>query len=66
MTSSIGLKWEMTYMYMGQLCFAMAIINSFFLIVHPEEKGLVVEEIDETMQKHEEMLRKSSINAEPT
>lgn len=34
---------------MGQMCFAMALINAFFLVVHPEERGLVVEEIDETM-----------------
>lgn len=32
------------------------------MIVHPEEKNLVVEEIDDTMQKHEEMLRQNSIS----
>lgn len=50
----------MTYLLMGQFCLLISIVNIFMLVVHPEEKGIVIDEIDEQMSKHEEMLRKKS------
>jgi len=32
-----------------------------FLVVHPEEKGIVIQEIDEGMNKAEEMLRRHTL-----
>jgi len=34
-------------MYIGFSCFGMAVVNIFLLIVHPEEKGIFIPEIDD-------------------
>ena len=50
------MNWSMTYLLVGQFCLLIAVINIFFLVVHPEEKGIIIEEIDEQMSKNEELL----------
>jgi len=40
------LKWELTYFIVGQFCIIIAIVNVFFLVVHPEDKGIEIDEID--------------------
>jgi sugar phosphate permease len=55
-TSTVGMSWEGTYLIMGSFCLGIAVVNVFMLVVHPEDKGLVIEEIDEQMKKNEEML----------
>jgi sugar phosphate permease len=61
LTSTIVLEWEMTFLLIGQLCLILAIVNCFILVVHPEEKGIVIEEIDDKMNMHEEMLRRHTL-----
>lgn len=61
LTSTIRLEWEYTYLFIGQLCFLFAIINIFALIVHPEERGIQIEEFDDKMNQHEEMLRRHTL-----
>ena len=58
LTSSIGLQWEYTYLIIGQMCFVIALVNLLALVVHPEEKGIRILEIDDKMNQHEEMLRR--------
>jgi hypothetical protein len=52
------IEWEYAYMIIGQSCLIIIIINIFALVVHPEERGIIIEELDDKMFKHEEMLRK--------
>ena len=51
-------------MYIGFSCFGMALINCFMLIVHPEEKSIVIPEIDDKTIKNEEMLRRHTLAKE--
>jgi sugar phosphate permease len=60
-TSTIGMTWELTYLVMGCFCLGIAIINAFLLVVHPEERGIVIEEIDRRMSNVEEKLRRESL-----
>ncbi len=47
LTSTMLLKWEITYLLIGLLCLIIAIVNLFMLVVHPEEKNLHIDELDE-------------------
>jgi sugar phosphate permease len=60
-TSTIGMTWELTYLVMGFFCLGIAIINAFLLVVHPEERGIVIEEMDRRMSNVEEKLRRESL-----
>jgi sugar phosphate permease len=60
------LRWEMTYLMIGQCCLLIALVNLFLLEVHPEDKGIIIEEIDEGMNRNEELLRKHNIESGST
>ena len=47
LTSSLLMDWKSSYMIVGSLCAVIALINLLFLIVHPQEKGILIEEFDE-------------------
>ena len=49
LSTTVNLKWEYTYMLIGFACVGMSIINYFFMVVDPIEKGIVIHEIDEKM-----------------
>ncbi len=49
LTSSLSLNWETSYLLIGLLCLINAVVNLGFLVVHPEDKGIVIEEIDEKL-----------------
>jgi sugar phosphate permease len=55
-TSTLVLNWQTSYLLIGLLCFVNAIIMIFSLIVHPEEKGIIIEEIDEKLSETERLL----------
>ena len=42
------------------------LVNLFLLEVHPEDKGIIIEEIDEGMNRNEELLRKHNIESGST
>ena len=46
---------------MGQLCLFIAIVNIFVLVVHPEERDLVIDEIDSKMIENEDLLQRHSV-----
>ncbi len=50
----------------GQCCLLIALVNLFLLEVHPEDKGIIIEEIDEGMNRNEELLRKHNIESGST
>lgn len=56
LTATVLLTWQWAYLVMGQFCLVVAVVNAVFLIVHPEERGIVIEELDEKMSKKEAML----------
>ena len=60
-TATVGMSWELTYLVVGFCCLGIAIVNTFFLVVHPEEKGIVIEELDQQMSNVEEKLRRESL-----
>ena len=66
LTSTLLLEWEYAYMYVGFACVGMAVVNFFMLIVHPEEKDIVIYEIDDQTHKNEEMLRRHTLAKENT
>ena len=49
-------------MYVGFSCIGMAVINFFLLVVHPEEKNIIIPEIDDKTSKNEEMLRRHTLS----
>lgn len=64
LTSTLLLDWEYAYMYVGFTCVGMAVVNFFMLVVHPEENGIVIHEIDDQTNKNEEMLRRHTLAKE--
>lgn len=56
LTSTLLLDWRLSFMIVGLLCAVMAVINGFFLIVHPQEKGILIEEYDEQLNETERLL----------
>ena len=61
LTSTVGFSWEITYMVVGFFCLVIALFNMWLLVVHPEEKGIVIEEIDRKMSIAEDQLRRESL-----
>lgn len=61
LTSTIMLNWELTYFIVGQFCAVIAIVNIFLLVVHPEERDIEINEIDDQMSKDEELLMRHTI-----
>lgn len=55
------LNWELTYFIVGQFCAVIAIVNIFLLVVHPEERDIEINEIDDQMSKDEELLMRHTI-----
>lgn len=61
LTSTVGFSWEITYMVVGSFCLVIALVNAWLMVVHPEEKGIVIEEIDRRMSIAEDQLRRESL-----
>jgi len=55
-TQTMGLSWSMTYALVGGLCLLAFLFNQLFMISHPREKGIVVDELDEDQIKSENIL----------
>lgn len=45
LTSSLNFKWFSAYGTIGFFCTLFVIIDYFFLIVHPKEKNIIIEEL---------------------
>lgn len=56
LTSTLLLNWRWAYMIVSWFCLLMALVNVFGLIVHPSERGLVIEEIDDQLNETERLL----------
>jgi hypothetical protein len=46
LTSSLGFEWYRSYATISFFCTFFAMLNWFILVVHPEEKGILIEELD--------------------
>lgn len=46
----------MSFIIVASFCTVAAIINTIWLVVHPQEKGLVIEEFDEKLNETERYL----------
>ena len=64
-TSTLKMRWEETYLIIGLFCSGIAIVNTFLLVVHPEERGIIIEEIDERMSMNEDRLRRETLKKNP-
>ena len=55
-TEYLGLNWHYAFFLVGMLCLVMTFANVLFLIKHPEDKGIEVEEIDDYLIQNERIL----------
>lgn len=47
LTSTMLFNWRITFIIVSGFCTFAALLNFLFLIVHPEEKGITIDEYDE-------------------
>lgn len=55
-TSTLGLKWYQAYAAMGLFCSLMAGLNAMYLVVHPIELDIHIDEFDEHLHETERLL----------
>jgi sugar phosphate permease len=60
-TSTLAFNWEYAYVLVGTFCFIFAILNSCLLVVHPEDKGIVIQELDDQLNETERLLEQESL-----
>ena len=60
-TSTFGLQWYLAYSVMAGFIFLLAILNALFLVPHPEDVNVHVEEIDEVQHENEQILLNSTL-----
>jgi hypothetical protein len=59
------MRWYVAYGVMGFTCLFMALLNGMFLIVHPIDVDIHIDEIDEELNENERLLS-ASINGSPS
>jgi sugar phosphate permease len=64
-TSTFEMRWYVAYGVMGFTCLFMALLNGMFLIVHPIDVDIHIDEIDEELNENERLLS-ASINGSPS
>lgn len=55
-TSTCGLRWNIAFILVGTFCFLISMVNMCLLVVHPVEKDIVIDELDEHQNETERLL----------
>jgi OPA family glycerol-3-phosphate transporter-like MFS transporter 1/2 len=55
-TETLEMEWYSAYAMIGLFCTVTAIFNGFLCVVHPEEAGVNIEEIDHSIKESESFL----------
>eukprot|EP00347_Sterkiella_histriomuscorum_P015299 403357549 len=56
LTSTLLYNWRISFIIVSSFCTLAAILNFLFLVVHPQEKGMSIEEYDEKLNETERVL----------
>lgn len=54
-TSTLLFNWKIAFMFVSWFCIGIALINCFVITVHPHEKGIYIEEIDDKLNETERL-----------
>lgn len=57
-TATLNMEWYSAYALIGFFCTISAIINALICVVHPEDAGVNIKEIDLTIKESETLLVK--------